>query len=111
MAASPTDHDLLIKLNTQFEIFTTQYKQDMLSLKDGYTRTLADHELRINKLEKITDEVSPIETVKEFRLLQQQVHDFVVSANAYRVVGGLLGGAVVFLLTQLPNIIKIIGAI
>lgn len=46
-----SDHDILIELRTEFRNFAAQYQIDMSELKDGTTKTLADHELRIKAVE------------------------------------------------------------
>ena len=53
-------------------------------------------------------EVKPVETLKEFKVLQTKVNNFVVSAKAWRVAGGMAGGAILWLLIQVPNWIKLL---
>lgn len=107
MAEKNLDHDLLIRLETKMDSVVVDIKE----LKDGTTQTMAGHGLRIKKLEDITTAVKPVETVAEFRVLQNQVRDFFTTANTWRVITGLISGAIVFLLTQLPNILKAFGVI
>lgn len=102
-----SDHDLLIRLETKMDTVVG----DVRELKDGTSQKMAEYEVRIKKLEDITLAVNPIETVAEFRILQSKVHDFFTTANAWRVISGLISGAIVFLLTQLPNILKAFGVI
>jgi hypothetical protein len=47
MIKQTTDHDLLIELRTRME----DIKNDIKELKDGTTKTMADHEIRIQKME------------------------------------------------------------
>lgn len=95
------DHDLLIKLDANFETFLKQYHLDVKELKDGTSKQLADHEVRLAKLESITAEVKPVETVKEFRDLQKQVNDFFVSANTARWFVGSFSGILASVVTVL----------
>lgn len=69
------DHDILIELRTNFGSFTKQYQIDMTELKNGTAGKLVDHENRINALEKVNDEIHPVQTVKEFRTLQATFRD------------------------------------
>lgn len=56
--ASGTDHDTLVSLvastaafHTSLNDKLTEIKQDIKDLKDGVKQSIADHELRLNKLE------------------------------------------------------------
>ena len=86
----PSDHDVLITLNANFQTFTKQYQLDMAEIKNGTSARLAEHEIRLHKLEAITNEVKPIETVAEFRALQKNWNDFVVSTKTARWFIGLI---------------------
>lgn len=98
-----SDHDTITRLEVKMD--TLIKGQEMMSSSlDG---KIVDHESRINKLEAIVESVQPEKTINEFRLLQQQVRDFVTTANVFRVISGIVGGGVVFLLTQLPNWIRL----
>ena len=96
MPLPTNDHDLLIKLNANFETFTNQYRIDVRELKDGTTKTLADHELRISKIEDIINQVQPTQTYAEFKTLQLQFNNVIVGAKVARfftgIITGILGG-------------------
>lgn len=98
------DHDALIRVESKLDNLAT----DVKLMGDGVTKTMSDHELRLKKLEDIVTQTSPLDSIKEFRALQQKVHDFTTTANAYRIVAGFIGGVIVFILTQLPNWVTLI---
>lgn len=112
---SQSDHDLLIKMSSNFESFLERYRQDMLELKDGALRTVADHEIRLQKLETIVRVVEPEKALADFRALKQEVHDFKTSVGAARVVVGLftaiLGSLITFLFLSLPTILRNFGVV
>ena len=84
------DHDLLITLNANVNTFLMQYQIDIKELKDGTSRQITDHEIRLNKLENIVTEVKPIESKKEFKKLQKQFNDFIVQAKTARYFVGVI---------------------
>ena len=82
------DHDILIELKTNFARFTDQYQKDISELKSGTAGKLVDHENRIDALEKIQDEIKPVQTVKEFRVLQQAFRDQqIANRTTVRLIG------------------------
>lgn len=97
------DHDTIVKIETKLDGLIT----DVKIMGDGVMGKLSDHEVRIKKLEDVVIQIDPITTVKEFRILQQQFHDSITTANTYRIIAGFIGGLVMFLLTQAPNWIRI----
>lgn len=101
------DHDLLIILTTKVDGLSAKLD----NMQNGVTQQLANHEQRINAIEKIVDQVDALNTYKDFLGLKQEVRDWKTSANAFRLIGGVIGGGVVFLLTQLPNVLKSFGII
>lgn len=101
------DHDTLIRIEANL----TNLATDVKIMGDGLNARVADHELRLQKIETLVNQINPVDTVKEFRTLQQQVHDYFTTANAYRVIAGVVGGLVMFILTQAPNILKLWGVI
>jgi hypothetical protein len=94
-----TDHDTLIRIEANLNNLAT----DVKIMGDGLNARVADHELRMQKLETVVNQLNPIETLKEFRNLQQQVHDFYTTANVYRIIAGFVGGLFMFVATQLPT--------
>lgn len=86
----PSDHDVLITLSANFTSFTQRYQRDIDDIKNGTAAKLADHESRLHKQEVITNEVKPIETVKEFRALQLEWSNFKTSAQVTKYFVGLV---------------------
>lgn len=80
------DHDILIELKTSFNLFQKQYQSDMKELKEGNTKILGDHEVRIRTIEKVFEYVNPEESYRDFRKLEQKVHDTETKAKMLRWV-------------------------
>lgn len=97
-----SDHDLLITLDVKLDALT----KEMRISNDGTKERLSSVENRTDKIEAMIERVSPDNTFREFQTLKQEVHDFKTSANLLRIIGGILGGFVFFLLTQLPTILR-----
>lgn len=117
MQKQATDHDLLIRLDQKFETFTKQYALDIKGLNDGITTQLAKHEVQIQGLEKRVDSieqinnvVKPEEALKDYLKFKKDINDlllkFTTTANAYRLIAGLVGGFIMWVITQLPNILE-----
>lgn len=102
-----SDHDTLIRIEANLSNLAT----DVKIMGDGLNARVADHELRIQKIETLVNQTSPLETVGEFRKLQSEVHDFKVTANVYRVIAGFTGGFVMFLFTQVAPLLRYFGLI
>lgn len=96
------DHDLLIRL----EVVVNTISKDIREMKDGTAKELAQHDLRLKRIEQLLDTTNFEQAMEDFKKTQQLVHDTVVTANAFRMIAGFIGGLVVFLLTQLPSIIQ-----
>ena len=110
---SPTDHDGLVTLIANFGSFTKQYTQDIKEIKENVNGRLIGHdadikanEMRITALEKLVTETNPIEAFKSLSDLKAEYHDDKTKFNTYRVVGGIVGGAIMWVITQLPNILR-----
>lgn len=80
------DRDLLITLNVKVDNLAIEVKD----LKEGIGEKLSDHELRL-------------------RGVEQSMIDFKATANLYRVVSGMIGGVIIFFITQVPNWLKVFG--
>lgn len=104
------DHDILIELRTNFNAFSTQYKIDMTELKNGTATKLANHELRLDKIEDVIKETNLLKSYKEFIALKGQIRDFTVGAKTARWlvggVSGILGGVITLFLIP---ILKAVG--
>lgn len=101
------DHDALVRIEANLSNLST----DVKIMGDGLNARVADHELRIQKIETLINQTNPLETVKEFRVLQGKVHDYFTTANAYRVIAGIIGGFIFFIFSQLPTWLRITGVI
>lgn len=95
------DHDTLVRMEEHIKMIALDIKE----MKEGTSFTLSDHEARLKRIETTLEIVKPEESLVEFRELQRQVRDFVVTANVFRVLGGIIGGIIVFLLTQAPALV------
>ena len=98
------DHDLLITLNVKVDALTQ--KLDIIS--DGVNAKLSDHEKRIGSVESTISKFDPKELTPRFFKLEQEVHDFKTTTKVYRLVAGAGGGAVFFILTQIPSWVRIV---
>jgi len=102
-----TDHDLIIRIESKLDSLTG----DVKSISDGVSMRIGALEARVNKLDNESVGVGGItELGKRLSIVEQTIHDTKVTANAYRVIGGIMGGFIFFVLSQLPNWIKIIQA-
>ena len=106
-----TDHDLLVTLNTKFEIFIKSYAEDMKDLKDGISTKIADHELRINSIEKVVEQINPIQAYGRFQKLEQDWRDQQTKLGVWRWVTGIISAGIMFILTQIPNVFRSWGII
>lgn len=120
--ANIPDHDTIIALKTGFDIFTKQYTIDMAELKNVTTTKMSelktmvtaeilDHDQRIRAMETMVEQLQPVKTVAEFRVLQKKVTDWETTANTWRVIAGVIGGLITFVFTQLPSVLKQWGVI
>lgn len=96
------DHDLLVTLNVKVDRMAT----DMKEIKDGSTVQLADHEKRLESLEAINVRYPADILVPQFVSLQQEIHDNKTTAVVWRTVAGAGGGAIFFVLSNLPKWIE-----
>lgn len=104
MPMTSSDHDVLVKLDANFDTFVKQYSFDMKDLKDGYSLKFTDHEARLKILERLVEITSPEKTYKEFEAVKQQLHDF---KNTWKFVVAIsvgLGGVVGWLLATFTSI-------
>lgn len=107
-----TDHDTLVRL----EVMVNQIGTDIKDLKDGMTVRLVGHdgrldkhELRLNKIEAMIQSAHPEQTMGEFRVVQQQVHDFQTTVRTLWITTSIVSGLIAFLFSQLPVILKAVG--
>lgn len=103
-----TDHDLLIKLDTNFQSFLKQYHIDMKELKDGTAIKLADHEARIRSIEQLRDSINPQQMVARLDDVVQWKRDFVIRWRTTLWIVGASSSLVTFILTVLAFMLNFI---
>lgn len=91
-----SDHDLLITLNAKVDNLSIDMKQ----MGDGVSTKVSEHETRIRNIEAVHDKVDPQGSVKRINELERKVDRYLVIASAF-------GGAVVYVLSQLPNWLRL----
>lgn len=101
------DHDALIRVEENLKNIGADIKE----MKDGTSLTLSDHEIRLKSIETIVQVVKPEQSLAEFRVLQQQWRDFGNNLRLLQLFWGALGAAIIFLITQVPNILRSWGVI
>lgn len=99
-----TDHDTLIRLEGKVD----SIQRDVAELKDGISSKIADHEIRIKAIEKVIVETDLLNSYKSFLHLKEEVHDFKTTATVWRTIAGAVGGALFWLLTQIPFIWRLL---
>lgn len=98
------DHDTLIRVEAKLDGLIA----DVKIMNDGTTIRITDHELRLKKIESDGAVIGSVsEAWKRFTTLEGQIHDSGVTTNAYRILAGVVGGIVFFILTQIPPWIKL----
>lgn len=100
-----SDHDTLIRVEAKMDNLST----DVKIMGDGVMKSIADHEKRIHDLENVVAQSDPVNNIKLLFQLRDQIREFTSTAAAWRVMAGLLGGFMMFFLTQLPVILRNFG--
>lgn len=95
------DHDSLIRLESKFDNFLTSYTQDIKDLKDGTTKQLADHEIRLRSIEKMIETFKPEERVKQLDSLLQDRNDSKVRRRTIMAIVAVIASVVSTILTIL----------
>ncbi|SDP32932.1 hypothetical protein SAMN04487914_10874 [Arthrobacter sp. ok909] len=98
-----TDHDTLIRVETKVDSLVNEVKASSTLLGDR----VADHELRLRSIEKIHDQVDPIESSKQLDAL---VTAQSTSGAERRTIAGL-SAAVAALVTLLASIAAAVSGI
>ncbi len=100
-----SDHDLLIRLETKLD----QVCVDIKDLKDGFSAKLANHEIRITAMEKLHDEINPLDALTRLNKIQIKQHDFGLMWQF--IVIGIIGGSsiITWILTTLGETFHILG--
>ena len=86
-------------------------KDDVNDIKQGIKELSGVFVSKI-ELQKVAEETqasftSLKGTQKEFYSLKEEVHDFKTTATAYRVIAGIIGGLIAFILTQIPMWVRL----
>lgn len=87
------DHDTLIRLETKVDSVLESVKE----IKDGTAAQLANHEQRINDMEKLRDELNPKELVTQIKSNAQWIHDFKLTWKIILAISASIGGIVGFI--------------
>lgn len=98
-----TDHDLLVTVDVKLDSLTKKVD----NMGDGMSKELADHQQRITVIEETIAKFDPRELTPRFLTLEQTVHDFKTTAIVWRTMAGAVGGALFYILTQIPNWLKL----
>lgn len=102
-----TDHDLLITVNVKLDNLSV----DVKNMGDTMTKELNDHEARLKVIELAAQKYDTDGMVKRLNMVEQKLHDFETTTATFRVMAGVVGGMIMFVLTQLPNILRLVGII
>lgn len=100
-----SDHDLLIRLEAKVDTLIIDVKE----VKDGTNTKLLDHEARIRSIEKIHEEINPIQAAKDFRDVQQELHDFRTIWKFVVTVASAIGGIIGFGLSIIADSLHLFG--
>lgn len=99
MAKNVSDHDLLLQLNVRFTDFVVRYDKDIKALIDGIGMQIGENKAKVLALEKEIDDL------KTERIKQRNIFD------GARLATGAIAGTVLYLLTQIPVLIRNWGQI
>lgn len=102
------DHDTIVRMEAKLDGLIV----DVKSMSDGTAIKIADHESRLKMIESDIIYIGGMKDAwSRFLKVESFIHDGKVTANAYRVLAGIVGGATFFMLVQIPNILKTWGLI
>lgn len=93
------DHDTLVRVEAKMDNLSA----DVKVMGDGIQAKLNDHELRVRKLEDLTISVQPLEQIKKLHEVEKKVDGL----ERLQWLVGIIGGLIVFVVTQLPNWFRI----
>lgn len=98
-----SDHDTLIRLETKVD----QIVVDIKELKDGLNAKVADLDARVKLMEKLRDEMTPIESHNRINELWQWKHDFSLTWKVIITIASVVGGVVGFILSVVTDLMGI----
>lgn len=101
------DHDTIVRLEAKIDGLVI----DVKGINDGTSSKIADHESRIRKLEDSLIIYEPTKNIQRLEVVEAKVQRMTETAMIWRSIAGVLGGAIFFILTQLPNWLRIIGIV
>lgn len=103
-----SDHDLLIKLDSNFQTFLKQYHIDMKELKDGTALKLADLESRMRGMESLRDTINPQKMATELEAVLDWKNEFVIRWKTILALSVGLSSLITFLLTVIAFVLDLI---
>ena len=98
-----SDHDTLIRLETKVDQIVVDFKE----LKDGLNAKVADLDARVKLMEKLRDEMTPIESHNRINELWQWKHDFSLTWKVIITIASVVGGVVGFILSVVTDLMGI----
>ena len=98
-----SDHDLIVRLDTKMD----QLSVDVKDLKDGTSATLSQHESRIAAIERVHDEVNPLQALKQIREVAEEQHDFKIVWKFIIALAIGLSSAITLILSSIFQILHI----
>ena len=102
-----SDHDTLIEIKTKLQEVLAEIK----SLSDGVSAKIADHEVRLRKVEDALITYEPSKNLNRLDLIEKKVIQMESNAFINRTIVGVVSAAVFFVLTQLPGVLRSWGII
>ncbi len=101
-----SDHDVLVRLETKMDQVVT----DISGLKDGFSLKLADHEARIQAIERVHVLVDPVQSLAELKKVIERQRDF--SLMWKFIVGLVVAGSsiITWLLMTLAQVFNLFGS-
>lgn len=115
LLTAATDHDILIRLAAVVETNHAtvlekigDLKTAIGEVKDGSNVTLLEHERRIRAIEKVHDEINPVQSARKLEELYQWKRDSTTTHKRDvwwgRIIAGIIGATVSGLITLLTNL-------
>ena len=100
-----SDHDTLLRLEVKVDALIADVKE----LKDGTNLQLTEHELRIRIIEKVHEEINPLQVVQEFKEVQLKIRDFQTIWKFVVTIAGAVGGIIGFILSVVADSLHLFG--
>lgn len=98
-----TDHDTIVRMEAKLD----NIGSDVKTMGDGLARSIGEHEARLRSIESDIVSVGGIKPAWErFLKIESYIHDTRLTQNIYRAIAGLVGGAIFWVLTQAPAVLR-----